>query len=301
MKKVQSSTLSALLILSAGGTTLVSADEPSTEPTPTLVDNPEPTPDSSTDPSQEAKAGLSESRAEQSEPVEAIASHPNPGKSVALTPPSSEEGTQETPESDHEIPVNYGLSEALDSGSQETQEGPHKLYDVIVNQSISRDVTDVVFGRLADYQDVIEGVEGTNLSYDLDTIKGYKVGTTYYILSDGDIVSYDMTGMFKGKTYLETVTFENFDASNVTSMKELFKDCAHLKSVDMSGINSGSVTDMSGMFENCYKLWTIVLPDDTSNVTTMNSMFKNNYQLHNLDVSGMDTGLVNDFSSMFQK
>ena len=60
--------------------------------------------------------------------------------------------------------------------------------------------------------------------------------------------------MFSGLINITNIIFNNFDFSNVLSMKGMFYKCHNLKSLDLSNLNTISVFDMSYMLSFCTNL-----------------------------------------------
>ncbi|MFC0616214.1 immunoglobulin-like domain-containing protein [Enterococcus faecalis] len=139
----------------------------------------------------------------------------------------------------------------------------------------------------------------------------------------------NLSKLFNFYTHTKTITFDNFDTSNVTDMSSMFSYTDNLEEVDLSSfdtsnvtdmnnmfyhqfsvsgiskikfgnINTSNVTNMNGMFYGCSKLTELDLSSfDTSNVTNMNGMFSNCSKLTELDLSSFDTSQVTDMSFMF--
>ena len=83
-----------------------------------------------------------------------------------------------------------------------------------------------------------------------------------------------------------TIKFNNFDTSNVTSMKNMFGN-SHVTSLDLSTFNTENVEDMSDMFVACDKLTTLNLSTfNTSKVTNMTEMFEDCKLLETLYLNG---------------
>ncbi len=103
-----------------------------------------------------------------------------------------------------------------------------------------------------------------------------------------------------GFTALKSISFNNFDTSNVTSMSCMFENCVKLTSLDLSGFNTSKVTDMSWLFYGCKKLSTINLTSfNTSKVTDMEDMFYLCNALTELNLSNFDTSKVTTMLNMF--
>ena len=143
-KKMQTSTIAALLLLSAGGPGLmstVSADEIPEEPVKGPVEE-----------SQETVSEAPETPVE-NEPLE-----------PTDTPANSEEKTSEAEET--EI-VNGTDEDNVDPAvEEEKEEESFVLYagTTIRDMIAKKNVTDVVFGHTADYAEEIGDIEGENLS-----------------------------------------------------------------------------------------------------------------------------------------
>ena len=110
----------------------------------------------------------------------------------------------------------------------------------------------------------------------------------------------DMFWMFAWCNSLTSLDLRNFNTSNVTSMGMMFSDCTSLTSLDVSNFNTGNVTDMSFMFTGCESLTSLDLRNfNTSNVTSMQQMFIDCSSLTSLDVRNFNTSNVIDMSNMF--
>jgi len=118
------------------------------------------------------------------------------------------------------------------------------------------------------------------------------------------------------------IDFENWDTSNVTSMKGMFSYCRLCDNIKgISTLNTSNVNDMSYMFENCYNIPDISnwitsnvkdmsymfsgcknIPDiskwNTSNVKSMNHMFEDCRDIHSFSLF-WNTSNVEDMSYMF--
>ncbi len=101
-------------------------------------------------------------------------------------------------------------------------------------------------------------------------------------------------------TNLTSISFGNFDTSNVTNMYSMFEGCSSLTSLNLSNFNTGKVTGMMQMFYYCSSLTSLHLSNfDTSNVTYMHGMFWSCSSLISLDLSNFDTTNVTSMSQMF--
>ncbi len=111
---------------------------------------------------------------------------------------------------------------------------------------------------------------------------------------------YDCSYLFSNLRNLHSITFENFDTSQVTNMYQMFYLCPNLTNLDMSGFDTSNVTNMVQMFEWCESLTSLDLSGfDTSQVTDMSNMFSICPSLIYLDVSGFDTSNVERMFGMF--
>ena len=91
---------------------------------------------------------------------------------------------------------------------------------------------------------------------------------------------------------IKTLNLNTFDASRVSTMKNMFRRCDNLEYLYMD-INTRGVSDMSLMFAYCYSLRVLIIDSfDTSSVTDMNSMFLQCYSLTSLDLSHFNTKKV---------
>lgn len=80
-----------------------------------------------------------------------------------------------------------------------------------------------------------------------------------------------------------SITCDNFDTSNVTSMGYMFYDCYSLTSLDLSNFDTSSVTSMGFMFYDCSKLKTLNISNFTiSSSVNINYMFTNCSMLETL-------------------
>ena len=103
-----------------------------------------------------------------------------------------------------------------------------------------------------------------------------------------------------GSAY-SSITFTNFDTSNITRMNSMFRLCSSFKSIDLSSWNTSNVTEIGGMFSRCSGLTSLDLSNfDTSKVTDMSDMFFGCSSLTNIDLSNFDTSKVTDMAGMFR-
>ena len=112
----------------------------------------------------------------------------------------------------------------------------------------------------------------------------------------------NMQEMFYYCSSLTSLDLSNFDTSNVTDMELMFCGCSSLTSLDVSTLDTSKVTNMRGMFQRCSSLTSLnnVSSFNTSKVTTMSSMFFRCSSLTSLNVSNFDTSNVTDMFNMFR-
>ena len=119
--------------------------------------------------------------------------------------------------------------------------------------------------------------------------------------TDGVIANENSGYLFNDFANLRQIIFgDNFDTSNVTSMKYMFGSCSNLTELDINNFNTNNVTDMMGMFSHCSSITILNLSNfDTSKVNTMNGMFSGCNNLVSLDLSNFNTSNVTNMSFMF--
>ena len=131
-----------------------------------------------------------------------------------------------------------------------------------------------------------------------------------YVVSDGiTVFPADCSWMFYGADdYTYSISFENVDTSNVTSMEGMFYGCLYLGYsgyidnyiLDLSSFDTSNVTSMHRMFSDCSWLESIDLSSfDTSNVTDMTYMFYDCNSLIELDLSHFNTTGITSIGYMF--
>ena len=110
----------------------------------------------------------------------------------------------------------------------------------------------------------------------------------------------DSKRLFYNLTAVTSIKFDNFNTSNVTSMKSMFSSCDKLTSISVNNFNTSRVEDMSSMFSGCSALTSLNLSRwNTSNVTDMSNMFSSCGDLTSLDLSNFNTSNVEYMSYMF--
>ena len=136
----------------------------------------------------------------------------------------------------------------------------------------------------------------------------------------------NMCSMFGWMENLEELDVSNFDTSSTTDISWMFSDLYKITSIDVSNFDTSNVVDMSGLFNSCYNIEEIdTSMFDTSNVESIESMFAAMTKIKNLDITnfdlsnclymceafaycdelefinleGIDTSLIEDFSFLF--
>lgn len=177
---------------------------------------------------------------------------------------------------------------------------------------ISKSVTNVIFGKWADYGHIMESCysqpaddadpNGPWAYYQASTDENGNSTWTIYVLSDGVIyLPENCDNLFLGMSALTTVDTEICDTRFVTSMHGMFQNCGNLTYVDVSDWDMSNVTSISQMFYHCAKIDNLDVSNwDTSSVTNMSQMFNGCSSLSYLDTSNWDmSNVTGSFSYMF--
>ncbi|MBP3372484.1 MAG: BspA family leucine-rich repeat surface protein, partial [Clostridia bacterium] len=179
---------------------------------------------------------------------------------------------------------------------------------------IRTNVTEVIFGKKADYVELMTTCHGRPLDmtdgngpwvyYEPTTTENNDVTTStwkVYILSDAVLkLPANCKDLFKDMKSLVTVNTSNLDTSSVTQMEAMFMGCAVLTTLDVSNWDTSNVTSMHNMFNGCTNLDGLdVSKWDTSNVKRMSQMFYQCSNITTLDVSKWDVSKVISLSQMF--
>ena len=177
--------------------------------------------------------------------------------------------------------------------------------------AITGNVTNVVFGRIKDYPEIVNGYTGVLAGEEQDVpVYAYYVpnGSNYdvYMLSNSTIYApKDSNGLFRNMKALKSLNTDNLDFSRTETMRNMIQDCQSLVTLDVSDWDTGNVKDMAYMFLNGYKLESIngLNNWDVSSVTDMTQTFAFCKVLPELDVSGWDvsnvTSMVGTFGQCF--
>ena len=174
---------------------------------------------------------------------------------------------------------------------------PETYTRVSVGAKTSAGTTAFVTGteRVSDVIAYVKANADDNTKYD---IIFYSPGTIYAPVYSGYLFSNATTE--KQLTNLTSISFGNFNTSNVTDMFAMFNSCSKLTSLNLSNFNTSNVTNMYAMFNSCSSLTSLDVSNfNTSNVTNMTTMFLGCSSLTSLDLSKFDTSNVVDMSAMF--
>ncbi len=115
----------------------------------------------------------------------------------------------------------------------------------------------------------------------------------------GSDVLKSASGLFKGCSSLASVDVTALSGPLLRGLSELFAGCTSLKRVDFSSCSFGHGADLTGMFDGCSSLKKAVLPTKVSTVG-VTRMFRLCSSLKTIDVTGLDTQNIRDFSEMFR-
>lgn len=102
---------------------------------------------------------------------------------------------------------------------------------------------------------------------------------------------------------IESISFDNFDASDITAIHKLFYNTYVEKLVDLSNFDTSNVISMSKMFNESIFHGGIKFGGkfNTSKVTLMESMFEGSNISGDLDLSTFDTSNVISMAAMFKR
>ena len=240
------------------------------------------------------------------------------------------------------VALNEGFGNIDPNSVPWENDNPHKGVDVrgalhylngdATGTKITSKVTEIVFGKNAEYPEIADNLKGTlvDVEQDLDVYAYYEENDdTYkiYFLSDDVIYTpedsnnlfydmsklsrvdtrnlstsrtTDMSYMFGKCSSLVDVDVSNWDLSSCTTLKRTFYACTKLLQLDVSNWNTSKVTSLNGTFFNCQKLQDINANGwDTSNVTDLYATFYNCLAMRNLDLSNWNTSNVTAFDFTF--
>ena len=138
-------------------------------------------------------------------------------------------------------------------------------------------------------------------SYFLSSESGYTNTSTFTSISLDNLDTSDTTSMmmmFASNHVLTSLDVSHLSTVNVTDMSYMFYDCWALQSINLSSFSTEKVTKMFCMFYLAGLRSIDVSSFDTSNVTTMEGMFASTY-LTSIDISNFNTSKVTSMNSMF--
>ena len=188
-----------------------------------------------------------------------------------------------------------------------TKNALHYLNADPAGTAITGNVTNVVFGLIKDYPEIVNGYTGVLAGEEQDVpVYAYYVpnGSNYdvYMLSNSTIYApKDSNGLFRNMKALKSLNTDNLDFSRTETMRNMVRDCQSLVTLDVSDWDTGNVKDMAYMFLSCYKLESIngLNNWDVSSVTDMTQTFAFCKVLPELDVSGWDVSNVTSMMGTF--
>ena len=152
------------------------------------------------------------------------------------------------------------------------------------------------------YEDYSYNLDNTNKTITLTKYNGSAKNVTvkssvkinnvnYFTIINGDV--------YNGKTSLESIVFENGVKAG-TTLQQLFYNCSNLESITFNNFDTSNVTNMYRMFRGSSKLTDLDLSNfNTSNVTNMSQMFLGLSNLEKLNISGFDTSKVENMDDMY--
>ena len=174
-------------------------------------------------------------------------------------------------------------------------------------KSITAKVQSIVFGKNADYPQIIAENEGVLVDIEQDVpVYAYYVVENgmyqIYLLADDTIYwPKDSTKMFNGMSNLVTMDTDNMSTARTTTFKGTFQGCNKLQELNVTNWDTSNVTDFIAAFNWCYELDLIGYENwNTSKVTNMAMLFQSNRAATELDLSKWDMSNVTTTASMFQ-
>ena len=223
------------------------------------------------------------------------------------------QGIQADGFTDADTALNEGFGAIAADNIPWDNDAPTKGIDMITavntynGQSITSKVQSIVFGKNADYPEIIAANKGVLMDVEQDVpVYVYYVEENgmyqIYLLADDTIYwPKDSTKMFNGMGNLVTMDTDNMSTERTTSFKGTFQGCNKLKELDVTNWDVSNVTDMIAAFNWCYELKLIGYENwDTSKVTNMAMLFQSNRAATELDLSKWDMSSVTTIASMFQ-
>ena len=104
----------------------------------------------------------------------------------------------------------------------------------------------------------------------------------------------DLGNMFENCTNLTTINnIEQWDTSNVTTMRTMFYSCISLETLDLSNFDTRKVTSMSNIFNRCISLETLNISNfDMNKVGDTRAMFKDCASLRELRLDNCNRNTI---------
>ncbi|MGN1221837.1 MAG: BspA family leucine-rich repeat surface protein, partial [Christensenellales bacterium] len=165
-------------------------------------------------------------------------------------------------------------------------------------------ITSITFTKTQPSSDTEINVGASAATYTGSTffggVKAYISGTTITFYSPVSIYApQSCSNLFSDLSSLTSITFDNFDTSEVTNMSSMFSFCRGLTSLGVNIFDTSNVTDMSSMFSYCSSLTSLTLYWSTTNVNNMYHMFYGCSNLKYLYFDQFSTVGVNNMAGMF--
>ena len=175
----------------------------------------------------------------------------------------------------------------------------HKEIESPLNESIWSDIQDRSMGKTIREEDKITTNEDLQKKIQ-ELYKEQGEGETLDVSSLTDIIKCDdFSNIFKGYPRVEHIIgLEDWDVSNVESMKCMFMGCGKFSS-DLSKWDVSNVEDMAAMFWGCNNFNSDLSKWNVSSVGDMDSMFWN-CKKFNSDLSKWDVSSVTYMGDMFE-
>lgn len=135
------------------------------------------------------------------------------------------------------------------------------------------------------------------LSFALDPTSATKLKSVERL---GHLAWTSLSGTFKGCTSLTSVITHLTDTSLVTDVSSFLEGCTSLIDLDVTGeFDSTLVTDYTSFLKGCTAIASVDLSELVLTPTNVASMFQDCSALATLNLTGMDSSLVTDFSNIF--
>lgn len=132
-----------------------------------------------------------------------------------------------------------------------------------------------------------------------NTVAGLNNYDLYIGAKNGVIAPEDSSYLFADTGVRDLEGTENFDTSDVTTMKGMFSNTGLIE-FDFDKLDTSKVTDMSYMFSECNVLKTIRGSSfDTSKVRDFSSMFNDCTAFKNFEIKNMDLSSAQNLNYMF--